>query len=868
MFYELIHTRCKHGVDIKQGKPVTSEGFKEYACSPELMKDGVVDMPFFAEAVKGTSSYVDKADANKFMEDAYLYYVPDFGASFMVNFHPIPWEKDFESQGKFMNRPGNFVNHVFAGDFGLAGFYPYELFGDAAWDAKSKGYSYYYDNPPADLSRRSLKPSGKYSYADIAAFVADGRKELLVKAIAFLIAQFAKDPKERKYLAIKDANSENIEKWIAAIQSAFSPRIAAELPFATRMDKFVNSNRYTVNQDGRFQAQMNLQDPRQIHKFRAMIVGVDERDRNNVSASRPMPNSPFVLLDGKEKKADFESGSTSHNYFKLITGFDSTHKEFCREFLQTFHVTMPTEDVFRLFDAFRALGSIDTQSASSLLGALGILGKFKADNTDIFQTICRRLEKSLTALLQSDLINTLGIIDWLQKSSVVTGDTGVKSRLVDMVTRAFEELVFINGRMSDASKFWQQLKNGEFARDIAVVMTDRNNLSKMEVILERMTPSEWVIFLGLYLECGKASGTTSSDTIEKIGGLCLHNCYREKDKKSMGDAIDILSQNRSISTADLLFSIAKGMEDDGFAQYLAGYVVENDNAVTASDNTMLAFCDKLKNAGLEQLIEFVVRKRLAKLRMPEYPQYIRALDGFHRKGYLRDRDLADILAAMDEQIQPEAPDKAMQELADALLNHKLHLGNYVNAAHVYVMSEFSKKSTPQDFDEVVDYLDSQGLPSINKRAYVDKFVKYFAVMQIGKKDQYAVLNLLCKKPSVYLLAYAMELINNAKKHKEKWNVLMEYIGKLGDQDINDIVTEALVDTRQNEKTITELFHALPDKIGDYFWEYIADAALDALNPKKKGRSDLRAEPRGRDDEDEPKAKRGLFSGLFGGDKKK
>ena len=886
MFYELIHTRCKQGVDIKQGKAVTSEGFKEYAYSPELLKDGVVDMPFFAEAVKGTSSYVDKADANKFMEDAYLYYVPDVGVSFMVNFHPIPWEKDFESQGKFMNRPGNFVNHVFAGDFGQAGFYPYELFGDAAWDAKDKGYSYYYDNPPTDLNMRNLKPTGKYTHTVISAFIADGRSELLVKAVAFLIAQFTKDPKERKYLVIKDINSENIEKWIAAIQSAFSPRIAAGLPFATRMDKFASLNRYTVNQEGRFQAQMNLQDPRQIHKFRAMIVGVDERDRNNVNAAKPMANSPFVLLEGKEKKADFEVGSTNHNYFKLITSFDSTHKEFCREFLQTFHETMPTENMMNLFDAFKALGNIDTQSASSLLRALDILSKFKADNTDSLQTICHRLEKSLSTLLQSDLINTLGIIDWLQKSSAITRDTGFKSRMVDMVTRSFEDLVFIKGRMNDAAKFWQQLKNGEFARDIAVVMTDKNNLSKMDASLELMKPSEWIIFLDLYLECGKVSGATSSDIIIKIGGLCLYSCYREKDKKSTADAIDMLSQDRFVSTTDLLFSIAKDMSDDDFAQYLIGYIIENDNSIIISDNAMLAFCYKLINADLEQLIGFIVKNRLVKLRMQEYPQYIKVLDEFHRKDYLGDKDLTDVLVAMDEKIQPEAPDKAMQELTNALINHKLRLGEYVNAAHVYAISEFSRKTAPQNFGEIVEYLDSNGFPSCNKKAYIDKFIKYIASMQIGKRDQYSMLNLLCKKPSIYLFAYAMELISNIKKHREKWIVLMEYIGKLGDQGINDIIKKALMNTKQNKKTITELFHALPDNIGDYFWEYIVADVLEVLNPKKvrksvadkgsrttpasKGKEfgDSRAEPRGRGDESEHKAKRGLFSGLFSGGKKK
>jgi len=242
---------------------------------------------------------------------------------------------------------------------------------------------------------------------------------------------------------------------------------------------------------------------------------------------------------------------------------------------------------------------------------------------------------------------------------------------------------------------------------------------------------------------------------------------------------------------------------------------------------------------------------------------------------------------MDEQIQPEAPDRAMQELANMLLDHKLQLGKYTNATHVYAMSAFSEKAPPRNIGEVVDYLDGQGFPSNTKRAYIDKFVKHIAVMQIGKKDQYAILGLLCNKPSSYLFAYALDLLSNAKKQREKWAVLMEYVGKADDRGINDIIKKALVDTRQNEKTITELFHALPNNVGDYFWENIAADAIEALNPKKArksaadkdgrtaptargetGSSDSRAEPRGRDDESEPKAKRGLFSGLFRGGKKK
>ena len=37
MYYDLIYTRCRHGVDIlRSGQPILSDGFKVYACCSDL----------------------------------------------------------------------------------------------------------------------------------------------------------------------------------------------------------------------------------------------------------------------------------------------------------------------------------------------------------------------------------------------------------------------------------------------------------------------------------------------------------------------------------------------------------------------------------------------------------------------------------------------------------------------------------------------------------------------------------------------------------------------------------------------------------------------------------------------------------------
>ena len=343
MFYELIYTRCRQGMDItKKGQPISSDGYKVYSCTHEIMEEGKVDLQFLSNAVQAKQSFNDPG----FMDDACLYYVPDTGTAFLVNFFPVSF--DANAQGDYSRRPGNFINHALIGDFSK--IYPYELFKDEkAWTAKTKGEAYYYENPPAALSVRSdiCDPPGQYGFDEIGAFIKDGREEALMKAVSFLITQYKEEPERRKFLVIKDESSKNIELWIASIECAFSPKIASAIPFATRMDKFANINKYTIKL-GLYQPQINLQDPNHKQRYRAMIVGVDERDKSNASSSRPLANSPFVLLDGKQRQAMFDA-DTSNAYYQFITHFDDEHRDFCRLFLQASKISKPDAGIHDLY---------------------------------------------------------------------------------------------------------------------------------------------------------------------------------------------------------------------------------------------------------------------------------------------------------------------------------------------------------------------------------------------------------------------------------------------------------------------------------------------------------------------------------------
>jgi len=141
-FSELIYTHCRHGIDIlKPGRIIANDGFKVYSCTSALPEHNDIDLQFLFNAAQGKQPYKDP----DFMDEAYLYYTPDKGKNFMVEFHPVPYAPD--TPGDYPHSAGKFLNHVFVGDF--SEFYPFETFGNKdIWNAKEEGEAFYYENKP------------------------------------------------------------------------------------------------------------------------------------------------------------------------------------------------------------------------------------------------------------------------------------------------------------------------------------------------------------------------------------------------------------------------------------------------------------------------------------------------------------------------------------------------------------------------------------------------------------------------------------------------------------------------------------------------------------------------------------------------
>lgn len=926
MFYELIYTRCKQGMDIlKKGQSISVEGYKVYACTPEIMNEGVLDLQFFTNAVQTKQSYNDP----DFMDDAYLYYVPDSGSSFILNFHPVPFDK--EAKGNYSHRPGNFINHALIGSF--YEYYPFELFkNNDIWNAQTKGEAYYYEQAPSALPARNdiSKPQSRYTYEDIAAFINDGRKEALVKAVSFLISQYAVNPENRKYLVITDDSSEKIELWIAAIECAFSPKIAASIPFATRMDKFITANRYTVNQLGMFHIQMNLQDPNQKQRFRAMMVGVDERDKSNVNAAKPLASSPFVLLEGKKKNALFDA-DTSDKYYQLVTAFNKEHRQFCRVFLQMFKIATPDTGIFDLYKLFAGLGDVHKRDARTVVNFLEQLEKYSPAYPSEFKDIHNSIEKELSRFLQEDLASAFTIIDWLEKVSKAIGDAESKQRISDMVCKTFLDFIFNRSDSTGTLAFWNRIKTGEFFKDIKAAVT---NVDTLRANCSKLKSPDIATFVQIYIECEK-----DPQNILGILKYAVNKCFIDKDKVSMRNIVAAIS-SLSKNVPNLLLSLCA--EDAGLAEFIIENMLNVDESVIVSDDSMREFCGKLREKKLDKCLNIVFERRLVKIQPSEYVQFFStvrifadikdiAYFGLCNICYSQNNDilstkmvsalsdviktnLSDFLLSLctesagfaefiieniikiDRQaiesddamktflikLQSKKLEKAIlavlkkrllklhqvkdyeqfikttneisgidkndlaviYELIDQrinvndtnvlafaeLLQKNAKDANCKNSVHICAM--YIIKQKPENFIAALDKYVKQGFPAIHDKTFSDALINCLLNTEFSKEEQEYIMRMLENAHEDYYRKYASELFAKQVERQDKWKSLILSASKSKKQEIDDILVQVMIDTKQTEKALTALRQCFAGTSASTYFDGLINKMLETLNSKK------------------------------------
>jgi|GEM_PF-1495002 len=859
-FYELIHTRCKEGADIEQGRPVSSEGYKEYAFSPEL-RQGAADLPYIAKAARSAQSYADP----NYMPDAYVYHVPHGKGllGFMLNFHPIPWDKCYAGQN-FSNRPGNFINQMLVGDFGDVGFYPYELFGDEhAWTAQQKlgpvrvcgngpncahdhgkgrpcpypgvakltNYEYYYVTPPAELKPREISPKvGKYSFEELGRFIADGRSQALKKAVAFLIEQFGHDNhKERKYLVIKDESTENIEKWIGAIQCAFTPKMAAAIPFATRMEKFETANRYTVNSDGKYQTRVNFQDPSQLERYHAMIVGIDEQDKH-AQPVRVMANAPYVLLDGRAKAMEYDAGTT-HPYYNLITQFNERHYDFCREFAGEFAMPdKPSNDILKLLEFYEGLvdnfGAREVK-ASDFYALLKFLSGLKPKGTSVFADIWRGAEGSLVRYLQSDPVGALQIAGWLISQSKTANIADGEGRLVDTVCKVFKQTLFVDYNAAGAIEMWKSVKTDDkIAKHVAKIVNDYGALKSAHGNLFGQPPENGIGLLIMFLDACDVLKTKNNDALGLFVRIVIHNCKNKRSQKDVAKILDLLGE-AGPDGKKIMLSAA----DDATAHFTVECLIDLYD-IEDSDDNMVDFCKSLTNHGLDGLIILALRRRFGALNhknKKDYQPFLIAIKPYGKKS-----GAIDIYQDVDEALADDLLDGNSHDIAKivsaAVAGTSLDL---TSCAHILALYATESEDSPKSLAEELDWAHSYGFPSVTTPKYISKVIEgiYGVDFNNDKEPHRKILEILAAgQKAGYFYEYAHLVCKNLPKTPmSKWVELCAFAAKSGDEEIEHDFVLAL--KTQNIKTVRQMQEKVPRDFIEFF-EDIIHRVEHMRSPKK------------------------------------
>ncbi|MDR0908303.1 MAG: hypothetical protein LBM77_00925 [Spirochaetaceae bacterium] len=820
MFLDLIYTHCRQGIDIlKDGKQVMGDGYKIYACSHNIMTSEKNDLPFLVGAAQAKQSYNDPS----FMDDAYLYYVPNNGSSFMDDFHPVPFDPN--ARGDFPHRPGNFVNQILIGDF--SHFYLFELFGDKnVWYAKNREVAYYYENAPENLPQREIQPIFSQTFIDkVKAFINDGRKDALMHAVSFLISQYKLPPKDRKFLLIRDESSENIEMWIAAIEYAFSPKMAAAIPFATRMDKFVMTNRYTVNKLGIYQTQINLQDENQELRLRAMIVGVDERDKNNSANARPLPNSPFVLLDGKEKKAMFEA-EVSNAYYQFITNFDETRDAFCRKFLQMFDITKPDEEIYKLLDIYMTFGKPKLPKAQELLETLSVLAKYKLADSSYMQEIYSRICAELPTYLQEDFDNTLKVVNHLKGASGIMKDSTWFKKFTGTVSETFATKVYEKVNLDAAIKFWQKVKLTEFAKASANVFLKNANTD----YINHLEYTDLIHFFCLYLECAKASELKSEDQVRSLTHIILVKCIGKKDINTLRNISKVISAFPYINLEGMLLASIKSLKNDteGYTKFIISFIIELHPGISSSDSSMLNFLQKLKTQGINNLCKFIIDIRLKSISGPDdIEQFIltlKKIDG------LSDNELINIFTALDNKLI--ITDKIFMKTALTIQKERPKDMACIESAHISALEALDNKDRRERFVEIYTDLTKQGFPSDVNSDYIYILISKLLSAQLSKNELKYVIELFASIPP-YINELIAEIMKaTTPKQNGAWITLIATAANKQDDAITNAIVMYCSKLKHSQKEMQALNNLLQVEDSILYFKQIMEMVIGADSPQK------------------------------------
>lgn len=770
MFYEVIYTRCRHGIDIQHnGTPITHDGYKVYASSPEIYQSGEYDLKYMMELLKSKQYYSDP----KFMDDAYLYCMDGKEKTFMMNFHPIHFDPTVE--GDFVKRPGNFLNNILAGDF--SDIYPFELFEDTeVWKAKENDEAYYYANEPQELSPREdiVDLPGMISVDEIREFIKDGREEVLKSAVAFLIEQYSSRALN-KVLMIKEDSTRNIELWIAAIEYAFSPKIASGIPFATRVDVKTQS------------------------MYKVMIIGVHTEDKNNVNYARQLTSSPFVLVDGISKAINFDTDISSR-YYNLITSYEDAHVNFVREFLQTFNLRQPQAEIIELAEFFDTACKGESMSDDEIVALVEQFNKYGFSKTRFLIKVYNIVNSRLQKLMKLDLNSATSIITWVQSAASIIRDQDTAERINAAITTLFDKTAFQKTTVESAHNIWAMAKKNNLSNALAPLLLDINNLKKNELKMHGFMPEETLTFLRMYLDASGESGQVNEEHLQWLVGVLSEVLYSSSSHENMCALVKEIYSLKKVNPAGILLNAAANSNKDVSATIVKGLL--GSGCFAARNMSELNdICMSFNKQGMEASVPSVLEQYIEKnCNTSNMEQFMKQLVGLEQ---LSQDAIDSIYVSFDKKIN--ILNKADSKPAKFIQSSKPEGLSCIFSAHQLALDFVSNIGKRDDLKNSLDYFVAQGFPVIENRVYAEGFADALTRAKLDENEHYYIMNILAKGPALYFDVYAGKVCAMASKYDERWCEILDFCVAARAKSVQSLVygsiVKAIAGTDQSRKTL-------------------------------------------------------------------
>ena len=440
----LIYTERRSGIGMSlDGKTPPSTGYGVYSMSEGLLPAGEFRDRSFLEAAINMKN--GSRPLNSLLINSFAYVVPAGGMP-MLGYY-------FQRDGRIdpMDRlAGSYVDEWY---FGQLDCYPMDLFHANIWEAHQKSHTWYaYDAPKPTpyldaVDQNTIVPS---SLRAEALRFAQGREDIIRKAVWMLLKQMSLPLRERKFLVIRDTE-ENVRLWIATILYQLPLQAALKVGFNTNVTGLNNPqcNIYNYNKKTGSTIKMMGQVPQDgdslERHYQAMIVGVHPKDSTFQAGNAAMANRNYVVIDGVAGTCfPVEEAELNRDYFRSMIARDGDITNFFMDMSELVDIE-PNLELLDLFDAQRILQAKDGWNYNSLCQAMRTMMPHFSSNG--YAVLLNYMLKYLCCaegygvrFAAADAENKLDLMRMLRKCAAIVNKPGAIAELDRMACGCLKKL--------------------------------------------------------------------------------------------------------------------------------------------------------------------------------------------------------------------------------------------------------------------------------------------------------------------------------------------------------------------------------------------------------------------------------------------